>query len=185
MAASNAKYYASIPEPQPDPDSLRAVSQAIKNNVEVLTGQRVPKAASAVTFQDLVDIGLLDTISPLALAQALLLRSFGYGPGAGGLVTQLTSKSTGVTLDKMCGAITMNNAALAADAIVSFVMTNDKIRSADILVLNHASGGTPGKYVLNARAADGSAAIDVTNISTGSLSEAIVVRFFVLKSTNL
>jgi hypothetical protein len=36
----------------------------------------------------------------------------GYGTGAGGAVTQATSKSTGVTLDKVCGEITMNNATL-------------------------------------------------------------------------
>jgi hypothetical protein len=36
--------------------------------------------------------------------------------------------------------------------------------------------------VLNAQAAAGSASINVTNISTGSLSEAIVIGFAVIKS---
>ena len=106
----------------------------------------------------------------------------GYVTGEGGTVTQATSKSTGVSLDRKCGTITLNNAALAADAIVSFTLTNPKIGATDVVVLNHASGGTAGKYVLNAQAAAGSASINVTNISTGSLSEAIVIRFAVIKA---
>ena len=106
----------------------------------------------------------------------------GYITGEGGAVTQATSKSTAVTLSKKCGTITMNNAALAADSIVSFTLTNTTIAATDVVVLNHASGGTAGKYVLNAQAAAGSASINVTNISAGALSEAIVIRFAVIKA---
>jgi len=107
--------------------------------------------------------------------------TFGYGTGRG-TVTQETNKSTGVTLNAPCGAITMNGAALNADTTVSFTLTNTSIASTDLLVLNHVSGGTAGAYVLNAQAAAGSASINVTNISTGSLSEAIVIGFAVIKS---
>ena len=108
----------------------------------------------------------------------------GYATGAGGTVTQSTNKATGVTLSKVCGAITMNNAALTADTTVSFVLTNTAIAATDVLVLNHISGGTPGSYLLNARAAAGSATIDVRNITAGSLSEAIVIQFAVIKAVN-
>ena len=106
----------------------------------------------------------------------------GYITGEGGTVTQATSKSTAVTLNKKCGTVTMNGAALAADAIVSFTLTNSTIAATDVVVLNHASAGTAGKYALNAQAAAGSASINVTNISAGSLSEAIVIRFAVIKA---
>jgi len=106
----------------------------------------------------------------------------GYITGDGGTVTQATSKSTAVTLNKKCGTVTMNGAALAADAIVSFTLTNSTIAATDVVVLNHASAGTAGKYALNAQAAAGSASINVTNISAGSLSEAIVIRFAVIKA---
>ena len=106
----------------------------------------------------------------------------GYIAGEGGVVTQATSKSTSVTLNKKCGLITLHNAALASNAIVSFTFTNSTIASTDVIALNHASGGTAGKYVLNAQAAAGSASINVTNISSGSLSEAIVIRFAVIKA---
>lgn len=106
----------------------------------------------------------------------------GYSTGAGGTVTQATSKSTGVALNKATGQITMNAAALAASTTVSFVMTNTAIAATDLLVLNHVSGGTPGSYTLNGRAAAGSATIDVRNVSLGSLSEAIVIGFAVVKA---
>lgn len=102
--------------------------------------------------------------------------------GDGGTVTQATSKSTAVTLDKKCGQITMHDASLAADAIVSFTFTNTEIAAGDLLVLNHVSGGTPGAYVLNARCAAGSATIDITNISAGALGEAIVIAFALIQA---
>jgi hypothetical protein len=86
-----------------------------------------------------------------------------------------------VTLSKPCGEITMNNAALAAGAVVSFVLTNTLIAAGDLLILNHASGGTLGEYSLNPSCAAGSATIYVKNTSAGSLSEAIVIRFALVK----
>lgn len=105
----------------------------------------------------------------------------GYGTGAGGVVAQATSKSTGVTLNTVTGAITLNAAALAAGAIVSFTLTDTSIAATDTLVLNHISGGTVGAYGLNAGAAAGSATISVRNATAGSLSEAIVIEFTVVK----
>ena len=106
----------------------------------------------------------------------------GYITGDGGSVTQSTNKTTAVTLNKKCGTVTMNGAALAADAIATFTFTNSTIAATDVVVLNHASAGTAGKYALNAQAAAGSASVNVTNISAGSLSEAIVIRFAVIKA---
>jgi hypothetical protein len=107
---------------------------------------------------------------------------FGYGAGAGGAVTQETNKSTGATLNTRCGTITMNAAELAADTTVSFTLTNSQIAATDVLILNHASAGTAGAYTLNAQAAAGSAAINVRNVTGAALSEAIVIRFAVIKA---
>lgn len=106
----------------------------------------------------------------------------GYGTGAGGTVTQATSKATGVTLNKVCGAITMNNATLGSDTTVSFVLTDSAIAATDVVVLNHISGGSPGYYLLNAAAAAGSATIYVRNTHTAGLSEALVIEFAVIKA---
>jgi hypothetical protein len=107
--------------------------------------------------------------------------TFGYIAGRD-TETQTNNKSTGVTLNAPSGAITMNGAALAADTTVSFTLTNSSIAATDLLVLNHVSGGTAGSYLLNAQAAAGSASINVRNITGGSLSEAIVIGFAVIKA---
>ena len=106
----------------------------------------------------------------------------GYTTGSGGTVTQATSKATGVTLSKSTGQITLDAAALAADTTVSFTLTNTVIEANDILILNHISAGTAGSYLLNAQCAAGSASINVRNITAGSLSEAIVIAFAVIKA---
>jgi hypothetical protein len=105
----------------------------------------------------------------------------GYSTGYGGTVTQATNKSTGVTLDKHSGDITMNAAALAADTAASFTLTNSAIAATDLLLPNHVSGGTAGAYTINTACASGSAVITVRNVTAGSLSEAIVIRFAVIK----
>lgn len=122
--------------------------------------------------------------APGAIKSSDVAGGVGYSSGAGGTVTQLTSKSTGVVINKVCGEITMNNAALAADAIVSFTMTNLYAAAGDVLVLNHISGGTVGAYTLNAQCASESAIINVANRSAGSLSEAIVIQFAVIRAVN-
>jgi hypothetical protein len=106
---------------------------------------------------------------------------FGYLNGTGA-ITQATNKATGVTLDSPSGQITLNGAALAADTTVSFTLTNSSITANDVLILNHLSAGTAGSYLLNAQSADGSASINVRNITAGSLSEAIVIGFAVIKT---
>jgi hypothetical protein len=106
----------------------------------------------------------------------------GYATGAGGTVTQATSKSTGVTLGRPTGRITMHNATLNAATTVSFTLTNSAIAANDLLVLNHVSGGTAGAYTLNAQAAAGSASINVRNVTAGNLGEAIVIGFAVIKA---
>ena len=108
--------------------------------------------------------------------------AIGYTTGVGGTVTQATSKATGVTLNALSGQITLNNAALAASTTVSFTLTNSNIAASDVLVLNHSSAGTAGSYVLNAQCAAGSASINVRNVSAGSLSEAIVISFAIIKA---
>jgi len=108
----------------------------------------------------------------------------GYATGSGGVITQSVDKTTAVTLSKSTGQITLAATALAASTTVSFTLTNTVIEAGDILVMNHISGGTAGSYLLNAQSAAGSASINVRNISLGSLSEAIVIAFAVIKAVS-
>lgn len=109
----------------------------------------------------------------------------GYGIGAGGTATQATSKSTAVALNKPSGLITMNNAALAAGATAAFQVSNSLVAVSDSVVVSLAGGyssgvnynvwvnvntGTPGEFY-----------VVLKNISAGSLSEAVRIKFEVIK----
>jgi hypothetical protein len=117
-----------------------------------------------------------------ALTSSTPIGGVGYTTGAGGTVTQATNKSTSVTLNRPVGQITMNNAALGAGGIVGFGLTNSQIAVGDLVYAQHVSGGTGGSYrVAVDQVGAGSCSIRVTNISGGSLSEAIVLGFAVIK----
>lgn len=106
----------------------------------------------------------------------------GYGTGAQGTVTQATSKSTGVTLNKSAGQITMNGAALAAGVAVSFTLTNSLISAKDVIILTIGSGATATAYTVYVSSmAAGSAVITLRNLTAAtSLSEAVVVNFAII-----
>ena len=101
-------------------------------------------------------------------------------------VTQATDKSTGVTLSRLHGVITMNGAALGAGAEATFIVTNTLVGASDVPVVAHASAGTSGAYLVGVSAvAAGTFSLTVTNVSAGSLSEAIVLNFIVHKAASL
>jgi len=103
----------------------------------------------------------------------------GYGTGAGGTVTQATSKSTTVTLNKPSGQITMNNAALGAGGVVSFQLTNSLIAATDVVIAMPI--GTFSSYRVDTFPFAGGVVMRVTNYTGGSLSEAAVINFAVIK----
>jgi len=107
----------------------------------------------------------------------------GYGTGSGGTVTQTTNKSTTVTLNKPTGQITMSNAALGAGAVAQFNFSNSLLAATDILVVNvNLSGvGIAGNYSIRPCMSAGLAQITVKNESGGSLSEAIILNFVIIK----
>jgi len=105
-------------------------------------------------------------------------EQLGYTTAAQGSVTQATSKSTAVTLNKSAGRITMNNAALAASAAATFTLNNNLISTNDIVILNISGGATAAAYTVYVTSmAAGSADISLRNLSAGSLSEAVIVNF--------
>ena len=106
----------------------------------------------------------------------------GYASAAQGTVTQLTSKSTGVTLNTSAGKITMNNAALGATTNVAFVMTNSKVGANDVIIVNVA-GGVASNETYNCWVSGqsaGTCTFVLRNISGGSLSEAVVLNFAII-----
>lgn len=104
-------------------------------------------------------------------------RTLGFVAAGQSSATQATNKATGVTMATPSMQITMNAAALAATTTVAFTLTNALIKATDHILVSHVSGGTAGAYnVWATTVAAGSCAIQVRNITAGSLSEAIVLN---------
>lgn len=149
------------------------------SNVKVLANSSV--LVSVANTANVVTI-TASTITTTAGVLSSSTEGIGFTTGAGGTVTQLTDKSTDVTLNKICGQITMNNASLNSATVVSFGLNNTTIDPQDVLILNHVSGGTAGAYALNAQPAASQATINVRNLTGGALGEAIVIGFVVVKA---
>ena len=107
-------------------------------------------------------------------------EQIGYTTAAQGAVTQLTSKSTAVTLNKPAGRITMSNAALAGNTAVTFTLNNTFISSNDILILNVSAGSVADATTYTTYTSSlgaGTAVITLRNLTGTSQSEAVILNF--------
>jgi len=111
-------------------------------------------------------------------------QEIGYSTAAQGTVTQLTDKSTGVTLNKSAGRITMNNAALAGGAVASFTLNNNLISANDTIIVcvsSTTTGSTAGAYTTYvSNMTVGSALISLRNLSATSYSEAVIINYAII-----
>ena len=109
----------------------------------------------------------------------------GYSALAQTAVTQLTSKSTGVTVNTSAGQITMNAASLASVTNVTFTLTNSLLSAKDVIIVNvasaNATAGAYNSWVSSMLA--GSATITLRNITAGALAEAVVINFAIIHAT--
>jgi hypothetical protein len=121
------------------------------------------------------------TPSTVAATTVYASTEIGYASGAQGTVTQLTSKSTGVTLNKSSGQITMDAASLGAATNVTFTLTNSTLSAKDVLILNVSGAATSGAYnCWVSSMSAGSATITLRNISASPLLEAVVINFAII-----
>lgn len=112
----------------------------------------------------------------------------GYATGAGGTVTQITNRSTGVTLSKISGVITTINTSLAAETAATFVVTNTLVAITDVVVLSMQSGSNGGNTTVQVvTTTNGSFSITVANQNaSGGTAEtgAILINFVVIKGVS-
>ena len=103
----------------------------------------------------------------------------GYATGAGGAVTQLTSRTTGVTLNKTAGAITLFSAA-GTTVAATFTVTNSTVAATDVVILNQKSGTDLYDLMVTAVAAG---SFNITFRTTGgTTTETPVINFAVIKA---
>lgn len=108
------------------------------------------------------------------------------GQGVGGVVTQLTDRSTGVTLSKLTGTITGINTSLAASTQIQFVVTNTLVGIADTINISVVSGPTALTSIFTVSGVtNGSFTIRISNVSTATADTgAPIINFAVIKGAN-
>jgi hypothetical protein len=102
----------------------------------------------------------------------------GYSTGAGGTVTQATSRTTGVTLNKPTGAITMFSD-LGSAVAATFTVTNSLVAATDTILLSQQSGTNLYVLLVTAVAAG---SFNITFYTTGGVAtDAPVINFSLIK----
>ncbi len=102
-------------------------------------------------------------------------------------VTQLTSVTTGVTINAASGVITTFSQSAAANTTASFTVTNSAVKSTDKILVSlnnyagtYATNGIP--VVAAGTVADGSFVIRVSNAhAANALSGAVKIAFAILR----
>ena len=115
----------------------------------------------------------------------------GYATGAGGLVTQITSRATTVVTVPaacMCGVITTTADSLAAEVSAEFQVTNTAVAVGDVVVASIRSGPNGGNTdVTVSTVAAGSFKLRVSNNNAaGGAAETgvILINFAVIKAVS-
>lgn len=111
----------------------------------------------------------------------------GYAGGvaAGGAVTQTSTITTGVTLDKVCGQITTVASTLGAGLEATFTVTNAKVTAKDVVVLSTTYAGGGVAFIHNTKVAAGSFDITISNLhASAALDALLVINFIVLKGAS-
>lgn len=105
---------------------------------------------------------------------------YATGVGTGGAVTQLTSRTTAVTLNKPTGAITLFSAAGSATA-TTFTVNNSVVAANDTVNLHQATGTNLYNVIVTA-ITNGS--FNITFYTTGgTATDAPVINFAVIKGS--
>jgi hypothetical protein len=139
----------------------------------------------AYSDQD-IDGGTIGATIPATVVGTTVYATteIGYTAAAQGTVTQATSKSTGVTLNRSAGRITMNAEALAGGAVATFTLTNSTISANDTMIVCISSvttGSTAAAYTTYVCSLTaGSSIIALRNLSATSYSEAVVINFAII-----
>lgn len=115
-------------------------------------------------------------------------KKFGYATGTGSTVTQQTNRTTAVTLNQLCGAITTNNTSLAAEGSADFQVNNSNVEIGDVVVLSIRSGSNGGgtlAQVVGVAAGSFTIRIHNGNVAAGTAETgAIIINFAVIKAVS-
>jgi hypothetical protein len=115
-----------------------------------------------------------------------ITSNVGVGYSAGGSQTQPGSRTGTMLINAPTGVLTLAPAVIAANGgTVSFVLNNSLVLDTDLVLVEHISGGTLGKYNITATPANGNVTITMRNNSTSaSANEQPVLKFMIFRAVN-
>jgi len=137
------------------------------------------------------EINASTSTTVVAFSGALTTTSsggLGYATGAGSTVTQITDRSTGVTINAICGKIQTHTTSLAAEVDAEFVVTNSAVAIGDVVVMCERSGSNGGNtdvYCSNVAAGSFKIRVANNNAAAGTAETgAIVINFAIIKAVS-
>lgn len=153
------------------------------------SGVTTHKLASASKFQITPSTGATSIDGPVSIQNTLqstgfVTNGFGYAVGMGGAVVQITSRATGVTLNKLTGTIQPFNVALTAGSVTTFTLSNTLLAATDLVLINQVGGVVLANYVFSTGTpvAGTSVAICYRNIAAVALADTVLFKFTVVKA---
>ena len=144
------------------------------DNLSFYTGG--PFGSPTATLYSNNTFGTTNVIASLITAS----NGVGYATGSGGTISQTTSRTTGVTLNKPSGQITLFSQSMGAGLANTFVFTNSTITANDYVMINHWSGGTLGNYTFASNTTNGQANVTIRSISTVA-AESPILQYVIIK----
>ena len=153
-----------------------------------------PKGTGEVNLPKVdIDAGAIDgtviggaTPAAGTFTDSLATDSVGFTTGNGGTVTQLTSRTTGVTLNAPSGQITLVAASIPGLDSQEFTLTNSYIAATDVVLVTFGSGLTADHYdVTVTQTSAGSCKISIHNVNNSATPiDTPVINFVVFKGVN-
>lgn len=135
------------------------------------------------TIVDLSTIKV-DTINPHTTSGIITIGGVAINNGGivltKGTVTQITSITTGVTVNEPSGKITTVSSTLAANASAQFTVTNSFCTATSVIVTNTSSSGTGKPHAKVVSTSAGSFVVQLENGDASvALNAAVVISFIV------
>jgi len=157
----------------------RYITSAGAGYVNAGTGGITLNSLQSGTAGNAVTVGAIFNVNTTDCVMTTANGGLGYGTGSGGTVTQGTSRTTAVTINKPTGAITMFTAA-GSLTWSQFTVNNSLVAATDTIIVNQKAGAA-NFYVYQILAITaGSFNIGFASVS-GVSSDGPVLNFAIIK----
>jgi|CryBogDrversion2_2_1035213.scaffolds.fasta_scaffold03147_2 hypothetical protein len=138
--------------------------------------------ASNILSSNLTSLGTLTSLLSSGSILSSGTAGIGYANGAGGTVTQTSSRTNTVTINHTTGAITLYSTTTTAGQVTTFIVTNSTVTINDIVSTSVRT--STGVYFVNVtQVAAGSFSLSVYTPSAVVSAEAPVINFAVIKGS--